>query len=63
MYLTRSLIDISLPAIGRVFGDRDHSTVLYAHKKIRDEIADKKATRDQVNDLTTRVRERARNRG
>lgn len=62
MYLTRSLIDISLPAIGRVFGDRDHTTVLYAHKKIRDEIADKKATRDQVNDLTTRVRERARNR-
>ena len=63
MYLTRSLIDISLPAIGRVFGDRDHSTVLYAHKKIRDAIADKKATRDQGNDLTTRVRERARNRG
>src|SRR5699024_4675015 len=59
MYLTRSLIDISLPAIGKVFGNRDHSTVLYAHKKIRDEIADKKATRDQANDLTTRVRERA----
>lgn len=60
MYLTRSLIDISLPAIGKVFGNRDHSTVLYAHRKIQKEIQDKRATRDQVNDLTTRIRERSR---
>lgn len=63
MYLTRSLIDISLPAIGKVFGGRDHSTVLYAHRKIQKEISDKRATRDQVNDLTTRIRERSRTRG
>ncbi|WP_295625840.1 chromosomal replication initiator protein DnaA [uncultured Corynebacterium sp.] len=63
MYLTRSLIDISLPAIGKVFGGRDHSTVLYAHRKIQKEIADKRATRDQVNDLTTRIRERSRTLG
>ena len=60
MYLTRSLIDISLPAIGKVFGNRDHSTVLYAHRKIQKEIAEKRATQDQVNDLTTRIRERSR---
>ncbi|MFD5868969.1 chromosomal replication initiator protein DnaA [Corynebacterium sp. NPDC060344] len=60
MYLTRSLIDISLPAIGKVFGNRDHSTVLYAHRKIQKEITDKRATHDQVNDLTTRIRERSR---
>lgn len=60
MYLTRSLIDISLPAIGKVFGNRDHSTVLYAHRKIQKEISDKRATKDQVNDLTTRIRERSR---
>ncbi|WJY98649.1 Chromosomal replication initiator protein DnaA [Corynebacterium hansenii] len=60
MYLTRSLIDISLPAIGKVFGNRDHSTVLYAHRKIQKEITEKRATHDQVNDLTTRIRERSR---
>lgn len=63
MYLTRSLIDISLPAIGKVFGNRDHSTVLYAHRKIQKEIAEKRSTHDQVNDLTTRIRERSRTAG
>ncbi|MEJ5918747.1 chromosomal replication initiator protein DnaA [Corynebacterium sp. H78] len=60
MYLTRSLIDLSLPAIGKEFGNRDHSTVLYAYRKISKEIAEKKPTKDQVNDLTTRVRDKAR---
>ena len=30
MYLARYLTPQSLPAIGRMFGDRDHSTVLHA---------------------------------
>jgi len=28
MYLTRELTDYSYPAIGRVFGNRDHTTVI-----------------------------------
>jgi chromosomal replication initiator protein len=28
IYLTRELTDLSLPQIGRVYGGRDHSTVL-----------------------------------
>lgn len=30
MYLARSMTPMSLPAIGRHFGDRDHTTVLHA---------------------------------
>lgn len=35
MLLTRVLTHASLPAIGRRFGDRDHSTVLVALRSIR----------------------------
>jgi chromosomal replication initiator protein len=43
MYLAKELTDKSLPEIGEAFGGRDHTTVLYAHKKIKqlfDEIPD-----------------------
>ena len=35
MYLAKELTDKSLPEIGDAFGGRDHTTVLYAHKKIK----------------------------
>ena len=38
MYLCRELTDLSLPKIGQAFG-RDHTTVMYAEKKIRGEMA------------------------
>lgn len=60
MYLTRSFTELSLPSIGREFGNRDHSTVLHAERKIMKEIQEKKPSKDQVNDLTTRIRDRAR---
>ncbi len=34
MFLCRELTDASLPAIGRAFGGRDHTTVLYAVQKV-----------------------------
>lgn len=34
MYLSREMTDISLPKIGAMFGGRDHSTVIHAHKEI-----------------------------
>jgi chromosomal replication initiator protein len=35
MYLARQLTDLSLEQIGRYFGGRDHSTVLYACRKLQ----------------------------
>jgi chromosomal replication initiator protein len=35
MYLARELTDESLPAIGREFGGRNHSTVMHAHRRIQ----------------------------
>ncbi|MDR1100744.1 MAG: chromosomal replication initiator protein DnaA [Clostridiales bacterium] len=38
MYLCRELTEQSLPEIGRVFGGRDHSTVLHAVNKVKREM-------------------------
>lgn len=38
MYLSREMIDISLPKIGEEFGGRDHTTVIHAHEKIVNDI-------------------------
>jgi chromosomal replication initiator protein len=59
MYLCRELTDLSLPKIGQSFG-RDHTTVMYAEKKIRAEMAQRREVFDQVKELTTRIRQRSK---
>jgi chromosomal replication initiator protein len=55
MYLTRELTDMSLPRIGRAFGNRDHSTVMHATQKIAGLMTERRATYDQVQELTNRI--------
>nr|WP_308551346.1 chromosomal replication initiator protein DnaA [uncultured Peptostreptococcus sp.] len=38
MYISRNLLDLSLPAIGDEFGGRDHTTVMHAVNKIGDDM-------------------------
>lgn len=38
MYLCRELTNHSLPEIGREFGGRDHTTVIHAYNKIKEQI-------------------------
>ncbi len=59
MYLCRELTDLSLPNIGRAF-NRDHTTVMYAQKKIRNEMASRRDVFDHVKELTTRIRQRSK---
>jgi chromosomal replication initiator protein len=59
MYLCRELTDLSLPKIGQAFG-RDHTTVMYAEKKIRSEMAQRREVFDHVTELTTRIRQRSK---
>jgi len=40
MYLCRELTDLSLPKIGEEFGGRDHSTVIHAYEKIKQDMQD-----------------------
>lgn len=47
MYLCRELLGLSLVQTGRIFGDRDHSSVLYSIKKIK-EIQDSDKDRHNV---------------
>jgi chromosomal replication initiator protein len=51
MYLARELTDESLPAIGRHFGDRDHTTVMYACRRASARIAGDAAVREAVEKL------------
>jgi chromosomal replication initiator protein len=39
MHLVRELTDLTLPAIGRDFGGRDHTTVLHADRRARQRLA------------------------
>jgi chromosomal replication initiator protein len=48
MYLARELTDETLPAIGRSFGGRNHSTVLHAHRRIAADILRDERTADVV---------------
>ncbi|WP_164860530.1 chromosomal replication initiator protein DnaA [Rhodococcus sp. X156] len=60
MYLCRELTDLSLPKIGQTFGGRDHTTVMHANKKIRKEMAERRRTYEQVQELTARIKQRSR---
>jgi chromosomal replication initiator protein len=53
MYLARELTDESLPAIGRYFGGRDHTTVMYACRRASARIDDDATVREAVEKLRT----------
>jgi chromosomal replication initiator protein len=60
MYLCRELTDLSLPKIGEKFGNRDHTTVMHAERKIRAQMIEKLTVYNQITELTSRIKLRAR---
>lgn len=55
MYLCRELTTLSLPAIGKRFGNRDHSTVIHAIRRVEQRL---EAGERELIDIVQRVRER-----
>jgi chromosomal replication initiator protein len=56
MYLARELTDQTLPAIGRAFGGRNHTTVLHAYKRTAERIAGDADAFETVRRLTELLR-------
>jgi chromosomal replication initiator protein len=56
MYVFRELTDLSYPAIARLFGGRDHTTVIHAVDKIQRLMKERKQIYDQVTDLVQRLK-------
>jgi chromosomal replication initiator protein len=55
MFLCRSLLNMTLPQIGAEFGNRDHTTVMYACSKISEDLAVKPDLARQIEDLKKRI--------
>ena len=55
MYLCRERTSLSLPKIGQLFGNRDHTTVMYAYKKISDLMKERRSIYNQVSEITTQL--------
>ena len=60
MYLCRELTDLSLPKVGNEFGGRDHTTAMYAERKIRKEMSEKRSTNEAIQEITARIKDQAR---
>ena len=60
MYLCRELTDLSLPKLGQAFGGRDHTTVMHAERRIREQLTEDRVTFNEVQELTQRAKAAAR---
>ncbi|KJL35943.1 Chromosomal replication initiator protein DnaA [Microbacterium ginsengisoli] len=60
MYLCRERTSLSLPKIGQLFGNRDHTTVMYAYKKISDLMKERRSIYNQVSEITSQLGRNAR---
>ncbi|MFM7013542.1 MAG: chromosomal replication initiator protein DnaA [Actinomycetota bacterium] len=60
MYLIREQTNLSLPKIGQLFGNRDHTTVMYANKKVTDLMSERRSLYNQVTEILNRVKQKSR---
>lgn len=56
MYLCREQTNLSLPKIGQLFGNRDHTTVMYACNKITSELKERRELWIQVTEVLNRLK-------
>jgi chromosomal replication initiator protein len=56
MYLSRKLLDVTLPEVGKIFGGRDHSTVIHGCDKITESMETDTNLQNVVYELENRIR-------
>ena len=56
MYVFRNLTELSYPSIARLFGGRDHTTVIHAVDKIQKLMSERKQIYDQVTELLQQLK-------
>jgi chromosomal replication initiator protein len=56
MFISRELTDFSLPKIGEAFGGRDHTTVIHAHDKIKEQLKVDQDLYRIVNEITQSIK-------
>jgi chromosomal replication initiator protein len=56
MHLCREMTPLSLPKIGQIFGGRDHTTVMYATRKVTELMNERRYIYNQVTDIIGRIR-------
>lgn len=59
MYLCREMTDLSYPQIVKLFNRKDHTTAMYAVKKVGESMTEKVTTYNQVSELTARIKQKA----
>ena len=55
MHICREKTDLSLPKIGQIFGNRDHTTVMYATKKVSKLMRERRYIYNQVSEIIDKV--------
>ena len=58
IYIVRELTTLSMEAIGKEFGDRHYSTIVYTVQQVEKNIKTDSALRDTVEDIIKNIRER-----
>jgi chromosomal replication initiator protein len=60
MHICRELTDLSLPKIGTHFGGRDHTTVMYATKKISEQMRERRYIYNQVSEIIEKIKDESK---
>lgn len=57
MFLSREMTELSFPEIGEHFGGKDHTTVLHAYNKIKNELTENMVLKDRIHKIVTVIQQ------
>jgi chromosomal replication initiator protein len=57
VYLVRNTLDLSLPKLGDLFGGRNHTSIMYALEKVREDREHNAILDQQIKDIQARLQQ------